>query len=787
MDPRSLADDLRMRDDAALGRLLRARPDLLHPVPNDVGALAQRATTRASTVRALDRLDLFTLQVLEVIAVLPEPTDAAAVHELLGADPQERVLALHDQGLLWGPPDALRLPRTVRDVLGPAPAGLGPPTDEAMLAYGPARLAQLLRDLGLPPAPDPVAAAASLGRHLGDPSVVDKLLSTARPQAREVLDRLLWGPPNGHLSDADRDVTIATARTPVEWLLARGLLVASDSGTVLLPREVAIHLRGGRVHRSAEPAPPPFTTAARDPKLVDRTAAGAAFTAVRLVEDLLETWGLESPGALRAGGLGQRELRRAASALSIDETEAAFLIEAAYAAGLLGVSTSLDGAWLPTPAYDVWRDKPTEARWAALAEAWLHASRVPGLVGTRTDRDRLVTTLGPELERASAPDVRAMVLDDLRQAGDDNAPSGDSLTARVRWRRPRRAGPFVDDLVAWTIREAAQLGITGLGALSRHGRELIQGRATAAAALAPLLPTPLDYVLLQADLTAVAPGPLTRELASELGLAADVESTGGATVYRFTEASVRRSLDSGRTAAALHRLLGAHSRTPVPQPLTYLIDDVARRHGRIRIGVATAYVRCDDEAVLEQLLAERRTDPLRLRKLAPTVLATQAEADEVLEVLRSIGYAPVAETPFGDLFVRRPDSRRTPHRQRPPQLTTEPPVPAPAVIAASVRAMRAGDRAASAVRRSESSEVASHEIPRTATADALDLLRRAAAAQAAVAIGYVNSEGRASHRVIEPLSVEGGYVSAFDHLRDEVRTFAVHRITGVVTVDDSTP
>lgn len=43
-------------------------------------------------------------------------------------------------------------------------------------------------------------------------------------------------------------------------------------------------------------------------------------------------------------------------------------------------------------------------------------------------------------------------------------------------------------------------------------------------------------MLLQADLTAVAPGPLQRPLADTLGVLADVESKGGATVYRFTPA-----------------------------------------------------------------------------------------------------------------------------------------------------------------------------------------------------------------------------------------------------------
>ena len=144
-------------------------------------------------------------------------------------------------------------------------------------------------------------------------------------------------------------------------------------------------------------------------------------------------------------------------------------------------------------------------------------------------------------------------------------------------------------------------------------------------------------MLLQADLTAVAPGPLVTDLAHELSLLADVESKGGATVYRFTEGSVRRALDSGRTTSEVHALLAQHSRTPVPQALTYLVDDVARRHGRIRVGTAGAYIRSDDPAVLAEILASKKATPLGLRLLAPTVLASRAPVDRVLEVLRGPG------------------------------------------------------------------------------------------------------------------------------------------------------
>ena len=72
-EPRTLAEDLRARDDEALSRLLRARPDLLTPVPNDLTQLATRAATRTSVLRTLDHLPAFTRQVAEALAVAADP------------------------------------------------------------------------------------------------------------------------------------------------------------------------------------------------------------------------------------------------------------------------------------------------------------------------------------------------------------------------------------------------------------------------------------------------------------------------------------------------------------------------------------------------------------------------------------------------------------------------------------------------------------------------------------------------------------------------------------------
>jgi hypothetical protein len=305
---------------------------------------------------------------------------------------------------------------------------------------------------------------------------------------------------------------------------------------------------------------------------------------------------------------------------------------------------------------------------------------------------------------------------------------------------------------------------------------------TAARVLTPLLPAPLDHVLLQADLTAVAPGPLVRPLAETLDVLAEVESKGGATVYRFTPGSVRRALDSGRTAADLHAFLAAHSRTPVPQPLAYLIDDVARRHGVLRVGVCSSYVRCDDEKVLEEILADGRSAGLGLRRLAPTVLAARTDPSTLLEGLRSMGFAPAAESSEGDVLIARAAARRTPPRALPQPVPEGPPAPDGAQLTAAVRAIRAGDEAATAPLKSP--DLPEGDLPRTSAADTLATLQMAVMTGTRVLIGHLNAEGVATQRVLTPLSVEGGFVTAHDHTAAGVRTYPLHRVTGAAELAD---
>ncbi|MBF9072186.1 helicase-associated domain-containing protein [Streptacidiphilus fuscans] len=787
--PRTLAEDLRGRDDAALAALLRSRPDLVHPVPADVTQLATRSSTRASVVRALERLDLFTLQVAEALAVASDPCAPAELYALLGVaeDPAAAaalapaLVTLREAALLWGTDERLRLIRTARDVLAPAggqtgPTGLGPTFAEAGAGLSPGRLQEILADAGLPSTHDQVSALASLSALFRDRTRADALLGEAPEGARGVLNKLLWGPPFG--ATPPRAVRAAEARTPVEWLQARGFLLPAGRDAVVLPREVALYLRGGLVHRQLEPtAPEVAITRTLDADQADRAAAAQAFTAVRTVEEALDLWSTDSPPVLRAGGLGVRELRRTAQQLDISEQLTAFWLELAYGAGLLAPDGEADERWAPTPAYDEWLRRPVAERWLLLARTWLTATRVAALVGGRDAKDKVLPALGSGLDRALAPEIRRDTLLLLAALPVGSAGDAGALTDRLRWAHPLRGGELRDRLVTWTVDEAELLGLTGRGALARFAVPLLDGdEASVERRLDVLLPQPLDQVILQPDLTAIAPGPLRTPLAQTLAVAADVESKGGATVYRFTPESVRRALDAGRSASELHAFLAEHSSTPVPQPLSYLVDDVARRHGRLRIGAASAYLRCDDDALLDELLADRRAAQLRLRRLAPTVLAAQADPAAVLTQLRAMGYAPAAESAEGDVLISRPDARRTPPRTPPAPVPDGPPPVTPALVSAALKAIRAGDRAATVPHRDVTP---GGPLPRTPAAETLATLQTAVLTGDPVWIGYVNADGAARQHVIEPVRVEGGIVTAFDQADEEMHTFRLHRITGV--------
>ena len=170
---------------------------------------------------------------------------------------QQPSTALRERALIYGDDAGILVARTVREVVG-SPAGLGPPAELALAGYGPARLERLSADLGLPVAGDPFVAARQVAEVLADRARLTPLLAAVSREAREALAGLTWGPPTGRVERARRDVDIATAHSPVDELLARGLLVASihrQRGPPPRGRDAPARRPGARRGRAGAPRP----------------------------------------------------------------------------------------------------------------------------------------------------------------------------------------------------------------------------------------------------------------------------------------------------------------------------------------------------------------------------------------------------------------------------------------------------------------------------------------------------------------------------------------------------
>lgn len=654
--PRTLADALRRWKPDDFATLLRSRPDLCTPPPRTLGDLVTRMTTGGSTLHAIHWLDAWQHVVALALAALPDGTTRAEVAALLGTSDElavRRGLAdLRARGLVWGPENGLHLVAQARTALGPWPAGLAEPSPD-------------------PRTEDAVVAA----------------LDAAGQVVRPLLEQLVWGPPTGRVKNADRTVTPDTATTPMEVALAHGLLRPFDPDTVVMPREVAWHLRGHRLVRELPSATPPDpgTGHRRRADLIDRAGVGAAITALRDVEQLVSAVDDLGLHLLRDGGLATRDLAGVVALLRLPSAHAersrayaALLVELAWAAGLVNQVTAETLA--PTPEFDQWLGRPAVERWTGLVQAWRDTPRWYAWSARPKAH-----ALGPDADWRGAPDLRRGLLAVCADQERGTLVGAEPLAAAYAWHRPALAGQLdLPELAAQWWEEAGALGLQALDAVTGLAAAAMPG-GTVPAGLAEEFPEPVTELILQSDLTAVAPGPLSHDVGRTVRLLADQESRGAGGVFRFSAGSLRRAFDAGWSAERVLDWLARHSSTGVPQPLDYLVGDVARRHGRIRVGSVGSWLQTDDEAVLAQLLAHPGAAALGLRRLAPGVVVADAEADELAALLHGLGLSPAAEDSAGNLLTA-PSRPRARSRQAelPPGPPTEEEIAAVAARLAAV-------------------------------------------------------------------------------------------------------
>ena len=141
-----------------------------------------------------------------------------------------------------------------------------------------------------------------------------------------------------------------------------------------------------------------------------------------------------------------------------------------------------------------------------------------------------------------------------------------------------------------------------------------------------------------------------------------------------------------------------------------------------------------------------------------------------MDELREAGYFPAGENGQGSV-IQIPVSLRAKSKPKPQRSFIEPTLPSKEMMAMAIKTLRTGERTTSRKPRGE--------IPRSTAEETLDLLNEYLGKGVALKIGYADTNGAVSLRVIDPISISFGTLVARDHLTNGVTPFKIARITGV--------
>lgn len=519
------------------------------------------------------------------------------------------------------------------------------------------------------------------------------------------IDRALVKLPRTALAELARDAAIT------DDSVVRLALVDASGRPYAAVRERIAHLS------STRPAAfePGLALSVPVPAAAAQSAAAAAeraFTTAGSLADVLFACAHAPFARTGSGTVSAAERKRLIDAGALgpaDDVED--LLAAAEAAGL---AAPQDRQWVVTPAGERWLEAPTAERWAVVAEGF----RTSLPAGLQVEGGGLV-------DPASWP--AAYPLD----------PEWPARAARLR-RIGETWGLLGEDGTefAWTA-------------------SLREGDRADTSALEAYLPAEIDRVYLQADLTAISPGPLAPALDLRLRRIAVREARAQASTYRFTPASLGAGMTEGETAESIRSFLAGLSLTGMPQPLEYLIDSTAARHGLVRVRADHASgrtrVESSDPGLRETIAVDQALRPLGLLADGDGLVSRVAR-DAVYWTLADARYPVIALDDTG-----APESVR---RRSTEAAETE--VPSPAVTYA---------RLLSALRGGHGTEGEEGWLGRE--------LEQAVRARSEIVVVVRMPDGSERTLTLEASGLGGGRLRGRDRAADIERTLPVSSIVSV--------
>jgi len=612
-------------DKDALAKVLAHRPDVLEePWPRRLDVVAARLASAASVDAALLALPIPLVQVVRAVqlcyALGRQPAPVAEVARLLGTGTdvvESSVDELAERALLWQDEDGVELPELLHRT-GFGAEGLGRPVANLLEELGKTRLAKLSQALG-------TASKSGLVRFFRDGERVRELFATAPEETRKLLQDMADGVPE------------VEGVAPAGWAFDHGFLFGTYHGTVAMPLEVSLALRGPDHQLPFTPEEPQYAVTHVGAEAAEAASSAAALRLLDRVSAILDLAAAEPLPLLKDGTIGARLVKKVAKDTGGTPAEIGLAIDLATQAGLLVADEPPPprrGQKAPAPTLapdpDLARPEPALLYRLLLTTWW----------------DPVPPEFGIDVEAL----VRRLVVRLPARLGPGDAITGvDALTRLAEWHAPMVPSDDFGALVRDAVEEGELLGVLAHGAATAAGRALLTSERLVEVT-GELVSRARTTALFGTDLTAIVPGSPDARLAALLDRVADREAQGTATSWRFSPASVRRAFDQGATTGELLGDLRTIAAGDLPQPLVYLVNDVARRHGEAQV-LDVASVVVGEPAVLAELAAHRKLAKLGLRAVAPTVLTSTVDASGTLEALREAGYAPTRHAADGSIML----------------------------------------------------------------------------------------------------------------------------------------
>jgi Helicase conserved C-terminal domain len=416
-------------------------------------------------------------------------------------------------------------------------------------------------------------------------------------------------------------------------------------------------------------------------------------------------------------GLALPEVKLFSAHLGIDGDQVKQLWEIAR---LAGVVTSVDSRWVLGPNAASWFGSSIEDRWQSLSDTWL------ALLGADANGD--LKAHFADLDSVSLTDSLAWIY-----------PLSDTLGASKQLR--------LTDF-------AEAIGLTSHGMPQPWFADAISGKAKAAKQqISGYFPATSNRIIVQADLSVIAPGPLSLEIEKKLRTFLDADKVGLASHFRISALSLSYALETGLDVDQIRTTLVELSGKNLPQPVEYLLADVARRFGRLRVVAddtgASSFIEVHEPAFAIELANDLRLRSLSLRQIEPLRLFTKFSADVAYYTLRENGHLAVRVTAKGKIVS-------------PEKI---------ALGAQPVSPVNAFEVTLAKLRAADSSAGSSDDETK------LRQVQLAIKNKANIRVVYVGRDGGEYEFVLEPIGLANGRLRGRDRKADIERTLPLANIT----------